>query len=64
MNVHPDLADYAVGASVTLKCLNDNTLFGEEKVSCLTGGDWSDTPYCGKTGKVLDSCYKPGHIIC
>ena len=52
MNVLPELADYAVGDTVTLTCLKATryTLFGDKEVSCLSGGDWSDSPYCEKTG--------------
>ena len=55
MKVLPDLADYAVGATVTLTCLKAirYTLFGDKEVSCLSGGDWSDSPYCMKTGQLF-----------
>ena len=54
MNVLPELADYARGDTVTLTCLKATryTLFGDKEVSCLSGGDWSDSPYCKKTGTV------------
>ena len=57
MTVLPELADYAVGDTVTLTCLKATryTLFGDKEVSCLSGGDWSDSPYCRKTGKVFVS---------
>ena len=53
MNVLPELADYAVGDTVTLTCLKATryTLFGDKEVSCLSDGDWSDSSYCTKTGK-------------
>ena len=65
MNVLPELADYAVGDTVTLTCLKATryTLFGDKEVSCLSGGDWSDSPYCRKTGTVLGSCHKPHNIL-
>ena len=55
MTVLPELADYAVGDTVTLTCLKANryTLFGDKEVSCLSSGEWSDSPYCTKTGKKL-----------
>ena len=54
MKVLPELADYAVGDTVTLTCLKAirYTLKGDKKVSCLSGGDWSDSPYCRKTGQL------------
>ena len=57
MNVHPELADYARGDTVTLTCLKATryTLFGDKEVSCLSDGDWSDSPYCTKTGKEFSS---------
>ena len=53
--VHPELADYAVGDTVMLTCLKAirYALFGDKEVSCLSGGDWSGSPYCRKTGQLL-----------
>ena len=55
MTVLPDSADYAVGEKVTLTCLKATryALIGDKEVSCLSSGDWSNSPYCRKTGAVI-----------
>ena len=54
MNVLPELADYAVGDTATLTCLKAirYTLFGDKEVSCLSGGEWSGSQTCRKTGQL------------